>query len=125
MNRRAFLEAFEHNPPVARPPKKERPRVPVARKRMLVAFRLLRNVAAQPGAEVQTPESIHPAVAAASCDELLLAGWGDFDRWDIPADWKTRRPSFVNFEGLPDVWARDRTQKRASVRSVQESDTAA
>ncbi len=33
----------------------------------------------------------HPSVLAASTDELIEAGWGDYERHAIPADWKTRR----------------------------------
>ena len=35
---------------------------------------------------------VQPSVAAASCEELLAAGWGSHDRHQIPADWRTRRP---------------------------------
>ena len=35
---------------------------------------------------------ILPSVLAASCDELLAAGWGSVPREDIPADWRTRKP---------------------------------
>lgn len=33
-------------------------------------------------------ERIHPAVLAASAEELLAAGNGDFERWRIPANWR-------------------------------------
>jgi hypothetical protein len=36
---------------------------------------------------------IHPAVWAATCDELDAAGWGSYERAAIPADWRTRRPN--------------------------------
>lgn len=41
---------------------------------------------------VASIRGIHPAVSTASCDELLAAGWGAYDRTRIPADWRTRRP---------------------------------
>jgi hypothetical protein len=31
----------------------------------------------------------------ATCDELLAAGWGEYDRCDIPNDWQSRRPPEV------------------------------
>ncbi len=37
-------------------------------------------------------KAIHPGVLAASYDELLVAGWGNYERSRIPADWRTRRP---------------------------------
>ena len=36
---------------------------------------------------------IHPEVFAATFDELLAAGWGNFERSKIPADWRTRQPA--------------------------------
>ena len=28
----------------------------------------------------------------ADCNELIAAGWGEYERRDIPRDWRTRRP---------------------------------
>jgi len=33
---------------------------------------------------------IHPAVKSATEDELIAAGYADYDRWRIPADWRER-----------------------------------
>lgn len=34
----------------------------------------------------------HPSVAMASIDDLIAAGWGDYERHRIPWDWRMRQP---------------------------------
>lgn len=36
---------------------------------------------------------IRPSVDRATVDELIAAGWGDYERWRIPEDWQTRQPT--------------------------------
>lgn len=35
---------------------------------------------------------VRPEVASATCEELLAAGWGSYNRHRIPADWRARKP---------------------------------
>ncbi len=53
----------------------------------------LRAIAARRQPEEFAPiRPAHPEVLAASADELIAAGWGSWPRWQIPADWRTRKP---------------------------------
>ncbi len=42
---------------------------------------------------IKTIGKAHTSVERATYEELIAAGWGDFERQHIPADWQTRPPA--------------------------------
>ncbi len=44
--------------------------------------------------EAKRLERIHPSVLEADYEELIAAGWGNYERHTIPEDWRTRRPLY-------------------------------
>ncbi len=41
----------------------------------------------------KTLPPIHPSVLEADYNDLMAAGWGDYERWRIPEDWQTHPPA--------------------------------
>lgn len=60
---------------------------------MQYAFHRINESARLELQEIFYPKPILPEVYGATCDELIAAGWGNFQRHLIPEDWRIRQPT--------------------------------
>jgi len=64
--------------------------------------------------------AIHPAVASATPEELIAAGYADYDRWRIPPDWREREAEKKRKRTPAEIRAQKREHQRKYVAANRE-----